>query len=72
LNDKLAFGGSKTGDWAWKADNAFFKSVPDYSYKPIALASVLGSYAWDVFFLAFWTFLVTALLVFGTKKMQIL
>jgi ABC-2 type transport system permease protein len=72
LNDKLAFGGSKTGDWAWKADNAFFKSVPDYSYKPIALASVLGSYAWDVFFLAFWTFLVTALLFFGTKKMQIL
>jgi len=72
LNDKLAFGGSKTGDWAWKADNAFFKTVPDYSYKPIALASVLGSYAWDVFFLAFWTFLVTALLVFGTKKMQIL
>jgi ABC-2 type transport system permease protein len=72
LNDKHAFGGSKTGDWDWKANNAFFKAVPDYSYKPIALASVFGAYIMDVLLLAFWTLLVTALLIFGTKKMQIL
>ena len=25
LNDKHAFGGSKTGDWGWKADNEFLQ-----------------------------------------------
>ncbi|MEM6699591.1 MAG: DUF3526 domain-containing protein, partial [Bacteroidota bacterium] len=30
LNDEHAFGGSKTGDWGWEADNAFYKSVVDY------------------------------------------
>jgi len=40
LNDKHAYGGSKTGDWGWKADNAFFKSVPDYEYQPISLTTV--------------------------------
>ncbi|MEM9922020.1 MAG: DUF3526 domain-containing protein, partial [Bacteroidota bacterium] len=38
LNDKHAYGGSKKGDWGWKADNEFFKSVPDYEYQPIGLA----------------------------------
>ncbi|MEO0341004.1 MAG: DUF3526 domain-containing protein [Bacteroidota bacterium] len=39
LNDKHAFGGSKTGDWYWEADNKFYKSVPDYEYQPLAFAT---------------------------------
>jgi len=72
LNDKHAFGGSKTGDWGWKADNDFFKSVSDFEYQPTALASVFPHYRTDLLLLAVWSVLVAGLMVFGTKKMQIL
>lgn len=72
LNDKHAYGGSKTGDWGWKADNAFFKSVPDFEYKSAPLASVLPNYLLDLGLLAFWTIGVVILLNLGAKKMQTL
>ena len=72
LNDKHAFGGSKTGDWGWKADNEFFKSVPDFEHRPTALASMLPHYTTDVLLLIGWTTLVFGLMVLGTKKMQVL
>lgn len=72
LNDKHAYGGSKTGDWAWKADNDFFKSVPDFDYKPTPLSAVLSNYLLDAVMLVVWGLLAIALLIFGTKKMQIL
>lgn len=72
LNDKHAFGGSQTGEWGWKADNAFYKSVPDYSYQPMSLASVFPMYLIDLLLLAGWALFVVMLLVTGSKKMQIL
>ncbi len=72
LNDKHAYGGSKTGDWGWKADNAFFKSVPDYEYQPASLASVFPYYLTDLLFLSGWTLLVSLLLILGTKKMRVI
>ncbi len=72
LNDKHAYGGSKTGDWGWKADNEFFKSVPDYTYQPILLTSVFSKYLLDLILLLAWAIVVSMLLIWGTKKMQIL
>lgn len=72
LNDKHAFGGSKTGDWGWKADNEFFKSVPDFEHQPTPLASVFPSYITDLVLLIGWSVLVVGLMVLGTKKMRIL
>ncbi len=71
LNDKHAYGGSKTGDWGWKADNEFFKSVADFKYQPASLSFVLSNYIIDLLLLAFWSLLTAALLFFGLKKMQI-
>lgn len=71
LNDKHAFGGSKTGDWGWEADNDFFKSVPDYEHQPIALASVFSSYLPDLILLLTWSAFIVLLLVWGTRKIQI-
>ena len=71
LNDEHAFGGSKTGEWGWKADNAFFKSVPDYKYQPVALASVFPNYVPDLMLLTGWTVFISLLLILVTKKMQI-
>ncbi|MEM6964352.1 MAG: DUF3526 domain-containing protein [Bacteroidota bacterium] len=72
LNDKHAFGGSKTGDWGWKADNDFFKSVPDFEYKPTVLSAVFPNYRADLLALGGWTLLTILLMFFGTKKISIL
>lgn len=71
LNDKHAFGGSLTGDWGWKADNEFFKSIPDYKHQPIALISVLSNYLSDLLLLTAWALLVGLFLIFRTKNIQI-
>ncbi len=71
LNDKHAYGGSKTGDWGWKADNAFFKSIPDFKYQPITLASVFSHYVLDLAILMLWSILTVVLLILGARKMQI-
>jgi len=72
LNDEHTFGGSKTGDWGWKADNAFFKSVPDYTYKPAKLQSMAKYYLLDMGMLLFWAGLTLGLLIYGSRKMQLI
>ncbi|MEM8906675.1 MAG: DUF3526 domain-containing protein [Bacteroidota bacterium] len=71
LNDEHAFGGSKTGDWSWKADNDFFKSVADFDYQPTQLSAVFRNYRVDILLLSVWSFLASMLLIFGSKKMHI-
>ena len=71
LNDEHAFGGSRTGDWGWSADNDFFRSVADFSYQPDKIQSVFPQYLWDVGLLLFWSFLTLGLLFYGTKKIQL-
>ena len=72
LNDEHAFGGSKTGDWSFSADNDFFKSVKDFEYQPIPLSEVFNHYFIDILLLAVWGIVTSFLLIFGTKKMNIL
>ncbi len=72
LNDQHAYGGSKTGEWGWKADNEFFRSVPEFEYHPIALSTVFPRYGTDLLVLAIWSILVSGLIALGTRKMQIL
>jgi ABC-2 type transport system permease protein len=72
LNDKHAFGGSKSGDWDWKADNAFFKSVPDFEYQESPIQTSLTLYLTDIAWLLFWFTLVFILLLFGTHKLTVL
>ena len=72
LNEKQTFGGSKTGNWGWKEDNSFFKSIPDFKYKPVALSSVVSYYLTDIILLLIWTLCIVLLIFFGTKKLQLL
>ncbi|MEL7123929.1 MAG: DUF3526 domain-containing protein [Bacteroidota bacterium] len=71
LNDKHAFGGSKTGDWGWKADNEFYKSVADFDYQPSSVTGLFKNYIPDLGLLLLWTALTFGLLFFGTKKIQL-
>ncbi|PQJ77973.1 ABC transporter permease [Polaribacter porphyrae] len=71
LNDKHTFGGSKTGDWSWKADNAFFKSVPDFEYKPTKINQAISNYLIDILVLIIWSILIIFLLLYASKKNKI-
>lgn len=68
LNDKMAYGGSKTGEWDWKIVTEFYKSVEDFKYPPTAIQSMVKNYFIDIVSLLFWTALVTLLLVFSKQK----
>ncbi|MDY7394283.1 DUF3526 domain-containing protein [Aureibaculum sp. 2210JD6-5] len=71
LNDKQTFGGSKTGNWGWKEDNEFFKSIPDFNHKLIQVSTVLSNYMLDLGLLVLWSIIVIILIAVGTKKIQI-
>jgi ABC-2 type transport system permease protein len=71
LNDKHAFGGSKTGDWGWTANNSFFKSIADFKYQERYFKNIIPSYITDLIFLLFWSFFVFFLIIVGSKKVRI-
>lgn len=72
LNDKHAYGGTKTGDWDLKIGTDFYKSVADFNYQPTKLSTVFSKYVLDLLLLGTWGLLTSILLIFGTKRMQVL
>ncbi len=71
LNDKLAYGGSKTGDWNWEADKAFYESVADFSYEKPHFARMFSNYLVDVLSLAFWVALATLLATLAARNVRL-
>lgn len=72
LNDKMTYGGSKTGDWDWKADSEFFKSVKDFEYASISLNKVWSNYLIDILALVSWAMVMLALVNYSSKRTSIL
>ncbi|MEL6675560.1 MAG: DUF3526 domain-containing protein [Bacteroidota bacterium] len=72
LNDEHAYGGSRSGDWGWEADNDFYRSVEDFTYQPTELKTVFSQYWLDIGILLFWSLLTLGLLFFGTKKISVI
>lgn len=70
LNDKHAYGGSKTGDWSWKADNSFFRSVADFQYKSADLTQVWSNYLIDILALFLWVSVALVLVYFSSKRIS--
>ena len=68
LNDKHAFGGSKTGNWKWTVDNEFFKSVEKFEYKNPKIQNKINHYVIDILFLLLWILVTTLLTRLYTKK----
>ncbi len=68
LNDKHAFGGSKTGNWKWTVDSTFFKSVEDFSYETPQISSQIYHYLMDLVCLLFWGILVTIMIRYKINK----
>ena len=72
LNDKHAYGGSKTGDWKWTVGSIFFKSVNDFSYKMPPIAIYLNYYLVDLLCLFWWGIFITLMIRFNINKFLIL
>ena len=72
LNEKQAYGGSKTGDGDWKVGNDFFKSVKDFEYSAPAVGSVSAHYAVDLLLLALWTLATTLTVWLTAKKIKLI
>jgi ABC-2 type transport system permease protein len=65
LNDKLTFGGSKTGDWGYKADASFFQSVNTFDYDQPQWSSLDTNGLYNLIFLLTWAVFPVLLILFG-------
>lgn len=54
LNLKMAYGGSKTGDWDWKVGSDYWRSIPDFHYQPPSLSGSLRPYRAELLALLAW------------------
>ena len=68
LNDKHAFGGSKTGDWRWTVDQDFFKSVAIFSYATPKIIMYLKHYVIDLILLLGWSLFITWMIRFKISE----
>jgi len=68
LNDKHAFGGSKTGDWRWTVDSEFFRSVSLFSYTNPKIISFINYYMIDLIWLLGWSLFVTFMIRYNIRK----
>jgi ABC-2 type transport system permease protein len=72
LNDKMAYGGSKTGDWSWKVDDNFFKSVTGFEYHTPTIYTFWIKYVLDILILCFWAIILLVLINYSSKKVSII
>jgi ABC-2 type transport system permease protein len=72
LNDKMAYGGSKTGDWDWKVDAAFWNTVKDFNYPTTSIAQNLQANTIEILALVIWLLLVVLAAFITSKKLKIL
>ena len=68
LNDKHAHGGSKTGEWRWTVDNAFFRSVKTFDYQTMLIKDQIGNYLLDILALIVWVIFAGYLFRYKVKK----
>jgi len=68
LNDKHTYGGSKTGDWGWKAEQDFFNSLEDFHYETPKYARAAGVYTTDWVTLGLWLLISILILTYATTN----
>lgn len=70
LNDEHAYGGGKTGDWGWKAEQAFFNDIEDFHYQIPHYTQAEAVYRSDWISLLLWVVLSGVFLYNGTTKSE--
>ncbi len=71
LNREHAFGGSKTDDWEWTAPATFFRSQPDFVYRPPSLSALPTGHGQALAALGIWSLLLAgAMMVLAPRAMR--
>jgi ABC-2 type transport system permease protein len=70
LNDKMAYGGSKTGDWDWKVDAKYWETVKDFSYPTASLYQSIQQGTIELAALATWLLLAIIGVTITAKKLK--
>ncbi|MGB4771680.1 MAG: DUF3526 domain-containing protein [Chitinophagaceae bacterium] len=72
LNDKMAYGGSKTGDWDWKVDPKYWETVRDFEYPSATILQTTKSNVVEIVALLFWVLVLVAGITITSKKLSVL
>jgi ABC-2 type transport system permease protein len=72
LNDKMAYGGSKTGDWDWKVDAKYWETVKDFTYPSTTLLHNINTNGAEIGALLLWVLLLIAGIAITSKKLTVL
>jgi ABC-2 type transport system permease protein len=72
LNDKMAYGGSKTGDWDWKVDAAYWSTIKDFNYPIPPLSTRLYTSFTELTALSVWLILIATGISLTARKMKVL
>jgi ABC-2 type transport system permease protein len=72
LNNKMAYGGSKTGDWDWKVDANYWGTIKDFTYPNAKLSQSVKSINVELAAILFWILLVTVSTTITSKKLTVL
>ncbi len=72
LNTKMAYGGSKTGDWDWQVDSKYWETVKDFDYSRPSLLWSVKNYWYEAGMLLLWTVFAGLLFVFTAKKLKLI
>ncbi len=70
LNREHAYGGSKTGDWSWKADAEFFASLRVFAYEPPGPMHALRSRIPESIGLVLWALVLLMVLRSGADRLE--
>jgi ABC-2 type transport system permease protein len=72
LNDKMAYGGSKTGDWDWKVDPKYWETIKDFTYPATTLQQSLAACTAELIALGLWLLLLVLGTTFTAKKLTVI
>ena len=72
LNDKMAYGGSKTGDWDWKVDASYWQTIKDFTYPSTTIKQNLQSHSTEIAALLLWLLLMLIGVNLTAKKLTVL
>ena len=70
LNDEHAYGGSKSGDWGWEAEAAFYESLAAFEYRQPPLAMAIGTRAIELVALIGWLLLLLTLVANSARRLE--
>ncbi len=72
LNNKMAYGGSKTGNWDWKVDANYWESIPDFTYPSNTLSQTLIQSKTELIALFVWLLLTIVITNYSAKFLKVI